>query len=295
MLRHETATLRHVDPNTAAQDQDWAERGQAATAALAETWGSLAEVCHALVTNEWELQTECPGWTVRDQLSHVIGIERALRGQAAPEWTGPLGDHVKNEFAAGNEKWIQVRRSWPGDVVLDEFRNVTEERLAELAALDGAEWAALGWSPVGEVPLVTSIEVRIFDSWVHEQDVRRALDRPGGTGGRASAIALDRVQSAMPMVVGKRAKAPDGAVVRFVVEGPNEDGRQFTIGVEGGRAKPVGEEVSCAVTIVTSGVDFTRLGCGRATAAQVEAAGGIRVEGDSALGQQVLSAMNFMF
>ncbi len=37
-----------------------------------------------------------------------------------------------------------------------------------------------------------------------------------------------------------------------------------------------------------SGVDFTRLGCGRATGEQVQAAGGMEVEGDAALGYQVL-------
>jgi uncharacterized protein (TIGR03083 family) len=53
---------------------EWTERGKAATAALAETWGSLAEACHALVDQEWALPTECPGWDVKDQLSHLIGI-----------------------------------------------------------------------------------------------------------------------------------------------------------------------------------------------------------------------------
>ena len=62
--------------------------------------------------------------------------------------------------------------------------------------------------------------MRVFDSWVHEQDVRRALDRPGGSGNRASALALDRVQGAMPFVVGKKAACPDGTAVRFEVSGP---------------------------------------------------------------------------
>ena len=64
------------------------------------------------------------------------------------------------------------------------------------------------------------MEVRVFDSWVHEQDARRALDRPGGCGNRASALALDRVQGAMPFVVGKQAGCPDGTAVRFEVVGP---------------------------------------------------------------------------
>ena len=117
--------------------------------------------------------------------------------------------------------------------------------------------------------------MRVFDSWVHEQDVRRALDRPGGSGNAASAISLDRVQGAMPFVVGKKAGCADGTAVRFDVAGPGNDARAFTIAVEGGRARPVGDEVAPTVTLSLSSIDFMRLGCGRATPAQVEAAGGI--------------------
>ena len=111
---------------------------------------------------------------------------------------------------------------------------MTTTRLAQLDALSAAEWAAPGWSPVGEVPRAEFMTVRVFDSWVHEQDVRRALDRPGGSGNAASAISLDRVQDAMPFVVGKKAGCAEGTAVRFDVAGPGDDARAFTIAVEGG-------------------------------------------------------------
>ena len=57
----------------------------------------------------------------------------------------------------------------------------------------------------------------------------------------------------------------------------------------------MGDEVDPTVTLSLSGVDFTRLGCGRATAAQLEAAGGVGRAGDAAAGRRVLGAMNFMF
>ena len=45
------------------------------------------------------------------------------------------------------------------------------------------------------------------------------------------------------------------------------------------------------MTISLSGIDFVRLGCGRATAAQVEAAGGVVLTGDAAVGRRVLGSM----
>jgi uncharacterized protein (TIGR03083 family) len=139
------------------------------------------------------------------------------------------------------------------------------------------------------------MEVRVYDSWVHEQDVRRALDRPGGEGNEASALAIDRVEGAMGFVVGKAARCPEGTAVRFDITGPGGDGRAFTVAVVGGRARAVGPEVAPTVTLSLSSLDFVRLGCGRVGAAGLEAAGAVGLEGDAVSGRAVLGAMNFMF
>ena len=52
---------------------------------LDEVWTSLLEATEGLGEEEWSLSTECPGWDVADQLSHLIGIERSLMGDAPPE------------------------------------------------------------------------------------------------------------------------------------------------------------------------------------------------------------------
>jgi uncharacterized protein (TIGR03083 family) len=286
--------VRGVTNIAAGQGDDWPQLGLKSMAALKETWESLAETCHELSQNEWALPTDCPGWDVKDQLSHLIGIERAIRGEAAPSWEGALGDHVKNDFAATNEPWIAVRRARPGPDVWAEFVDITRIRLSEEAQNSEEDWAAVGWTPVGERPRAVFMEVRVFDSWVHEQDVRAALDRPGGTGNLASAMALTRVEDAMPFVVGKKAACADGTAVRFELGGPANDARTFTIAVAGGRARPVGAVEAPTVTLSLSSLDFVRLGCGRTTAAQLPRAA-VAMAGDENVGRRVLGAMNFMF
>lgn len=280
---------------TTAQEPSWPERGRAAREALRETWESTAEVCHGLVTNEWELPTGCPGWSVKDQLSHVIGIERLLLGEPAPPWDDPLGDHVKNAFAATLEPWVAVRRSEVGDDVLAEFRQVTARRLIECDKVTAEAWSTVSATPLGTMPFAAFMELRVYDCWVHEQDVRRALDRPGGCGGGASRISLDRVQSAMPKVVAKLAAAPDGTVACFRITGAADDARQFSLAVDAGRAAPVENDMSPTVALTMSSLEFVRLGCGRITSEEAEAAGGIGIGGDAALAQKILSHMNFMF
>ena len=82
------ARVGAVSDNGAGQEGDWLRHGLRARNALAETWGALAEVCSELSETEWALPTECPGWDVKDQLSHLIGIERAIMGEPVPEWSG---------------------------------------------------------------------------------------------------------------------------------------------------------------------------------------------------------------
>jgi uncharacterized protein (TIGR03083 family) len=284
-----------VSDNGAGQEGDWLRRGRRARNALAETWEALAEVSSGLSATEWALPTECPGWDVQDQLSHLVGIERAIMGEPVPVWSGPLGDHVKNDFAAANEPFVAVRRALPGPSVRAEFVEVTTTRLAQLDTLTARGWATVGYSPMGEVPHVDFMTVRVFDSWVHEQDVRRALDRRGGDGNTASEISLDHVQRAMPFVVGKLAGCADGTAVRFDVAGPGHDARAFTIVVDGGRARPAGDGVAPTVTLSLSNIDFMRLGCGRTTSALLQATGAVGVDGDGLAGASVLGAMNFMF
>ena len=281
--------------NGAGQEGGWRQRGLQATAALEETWDSLAEATHELSSSEWALETDCPGWDVKDQLSHLVGIERTLMGEAAPPWDQPLGDHVKNDFAALHEPWIAVRRARPGPDVRAEFVEVTRARLADLGSRTEEQWATVGFSPVGDVPYAVFMEVRVFDCWVHEQDARRALDRPGGDGNHASVIALERMQGARPFVVGKKAGCAEGTAVRFEVRGRSDDARDFTIAVVGGRARPVDDDVEPTVTLTMPTDAFVRLSCGRATAAPLLADGAVVIDGDAAAGRSVLDAMNFMF
>ena len=257
---------------------------------LDEVWTSLAHGCEDLSPEEWDLPTDCPGWTVRDQLSHVIGIERELLGEAPPPDDGADRPHVKNDFAARNETWVEARRGRSGPEVLQEFRQVTARRLDVLASMPRAKFDEIGWSPVGQVPYRVFMEVRVFDSWVHEQDVRRAVGRPGGLGGAGEAVTLDRMIGAMGYVVGRKVAPPDGTVVVWRICGRVE--REVGVVMEGGRGTTLSSSPADPSVVLTLDPDtFWRLSCGRTTAEEVLARGDVTVTGDTTLGRRVLVAM----
>jgi uncharacterized protein (TIGR03083 family) len=263
-------------------------------AQLAEVWGSIVAACADLGDAQWELATDCPGWTVKDQVSHLIGIERMLLGDPAPPDLVDPPDHVVNEFGRINEAWVASRRPVPGDAVLAEFVEVTGRKGDALASMGEQDFDRVGWSPLGEQEYRHFMESRVLDSWAHEQDIRRALDRPGGRNGAGESIVLDRCEGTMPYVVGKRVRPPEGTRVLFAVSGPL--GRQVLVAMVAGRASlvPPSEGSVPVVTLAMDQETFWRLALGRADPSQAVPSGQVVVDGDQALGHRVLGSMAFM-
>jgi uncharacterized protein (TIGR03083 family) len=261
---------------------------------LDAVWNSTLEACAGLSETAWDLPTECPGWTVRDQLSHLIGIERMLLGDAAPALEGPVPEYVHNAIGEMNEAWIAARRALPGGEVLAEFAAVTKRRLDELRTFAPERFDVVGPSPIGEVPYRRFMVTRVFDSWVHEQDARRALERPGGLGGPGEALTLDQIGAAMPYVLGKLVAAPDGTSVVWDVHGTLP--RLVTVSIENGRGSLRDEAPARPTVRFTLGsASYWRLGCGRVSANRALASEPVTIAGDEVLGQRILEHMNFMF
>ena len=261
---------------------------------LVEVWTSLASACDRLGAPQWELPTDCTGWTVRDQVAHLIGVERMLLGEAPPPPLASLPDHVRNPFAELNEPWVEARRRVPGNEVLAEFISVTGRRIHQLRTFPPERFDVLGWSPEGEVSYRVFLAGRVLDCWAHEQDVRTALGRPGGRNGVGETTVLDRCERTMPYVVGKRVAPPDGTVVQFQVTGVL--GRKVVVVMDGGRAvaMPRGSPGQATTSLTLDQDTFWRLGFGRVDGSRAMSLGQVRIDGDLALGHRVLGSMAFM-
>jgi uncharacterized protein (TIGR03083 family) len=263
---------------------------------LAEEWSAIVSLGEGLSPADWDTASECPGWSVRDLVAHMVGTERSLLGDPLPQTTEPteaVPAHVRNAMGAANERWVAERRGLPGAAVVAEFAEVTDRRLAELRAGPPERFEEVGPSPVGMVPYREFMAVRVMDCWVHEQDMRVATGRPARIEGRPAEVALGRIASAMPFIVGKRAGAPEGSSVRFEVEGAL--GRRLDVRVSDGRAA-LAETLDAppTATIVLGTEAFWRLGCGRIGGDEALERGLATLGGDEALGRAVLASMAFM-
>jgi uncharacterized protein (TIGR03083 family) len=262
---------------------------------LADEWAAISAFGHDLTEAEWKTATALPGWTVQDCVAHIAGTERMLLGEAAPTHDVSHLPHVRDDFGAMMEVWVQDYRHLTGAATLSSFSEVIGRRVGALRAMSDDELDVVGWSPIGQVPYRVFMRVRLFDSWMHEQDMRRALDRPGHLSGPVADASLARFDAALGAIVGKRAAAPEGATVVFDVRG--EPDRQWSVAVIDGRAKVLGADdtppPSPTVRIELPVTSFVALGGGRWNRTEAEAAGGVVIDGDTQLATRILD--NFAF
>jgi len=165
--------------------------------ALADVWSSMQRLGADLDEAQWKLPTDCPGWSVQDNLAHILSIESVILGRPTPDIDLPDLPHVKNDLGRSNEIWVESFRSSTGAEVLEAFREATELRLAELRSLTEAGWSAPSWTPMGPGAVRDLIPFRVLDSWMHELDMRRAVGRPADMESAPARLALDRLRGVL--------------------------------------------------------------------------------------------------
>lgn len=265
--------------------------GDGLAAELEETWSSIAELGDRLDDAQWAAETACPGWSVKDHLAHMLGTEAMLAGRRAPEGPEAVGDHVRNDIGRSNEAWVASRRAVPGPELLAELRAVTAERLGQLRGLRPADFAADSWTPAGPGTYGRFMQIRVFDCWVHEQDMRRAVGMAGHGSGPAAEQAVDEVSRAIGYVVGKKGRAPDGSRILFDLRGPVT--RQLRVAVDG-RAGLVGAfDGDPTASVASDSLTFMALACGRLDPKEALADGRVALGGDEALGGQLVSNLGY--
>jgi uncharacterized protein (TIGR03083 family) len=259
-------------------------QGQELVAALASTVDGVADVCGDLTAAEWQLPTGCPGWSVQDTVAHLVGLEAALITGVEPDHQ-LVGEfpHAKGPVGEYMERHVDVRRTLPPDAVLTEFVAVFLGRLAALRGLPDSAFDEPTRGPMGSTsPLGRMLGIRVFDVWAHEQDIRRAVGRPGGYDTLAAAVSFDRCTRFAGAA--KADVMPDGSTLVWQLEGAYGGAHAWSFA--DGQAKRLdGAPPSPTVRLIADSETFMVLCCGRSDARPQD----VRVEGDAALAAAILA------
>lgn len=248
-----------------------------------ETADALLDLLPSLTDDDWATSTDLPGWRVRDVAAHLAHLESVLAGfdpgppPAPAGGTSPSSDYTQSG--------VDARADRSPEELVDELRRSVEARTERLRDLPdpaakpditpgGVDWT---WEVL--------LRNRAIDIWSHEQDIRRAVGRPGNLGSGGAQVTTRSFAAGMPFVLGKRVAPPPGTAVVWHITGevPLEVGA--IVGDDGRAAAQVADKPDATLTLTNE--SFTVLAAGRRTPDQVD----VSIDGDEALGRAVLAGM----
>lgn len=256
---------------------------------LVEVWRRSTQdvvgLLRSLDDSDWATGTDLPGWDVRAIAAHLAHLESELAGNPQRQVEVPPAPHVKGLLGEFTEGGVLARAGWTPDEVIDELESSVEKRYAAIsadpptdAAAPGPGFAGLiGWS------WQTLLTNRPLDLWMHEQDIRRAVGRPGGLDTPGAVHTAGVYAKSLPFVLGKKVGAPAGTTVAVDVTGAQPQVLAARVTPDG-RGEPVGElRTEPDARLVLDFESWILLVGGRRTPDEVE----LGVHGDATLARQV--------
>jgi uncharacterized protein (TIGR03083 family) len=266
--------------------------------ALDQTVQSVIDLGFGCREEDFDRPTHCPGWSVKDQISHVVGVEKSFAGIRAEPVVVPDYPHLRHDAGRDVEREVEARRGRTGRAVVAELADFHPERIASLrespADLDTVIGGALG----PETTFGHLLRMRIMDTWVHEQDIRNALDRPGDLDTPAAAFFTEAALRALPRIISRVAGIGPGHAVVIDVTGPvvaragarvitGEDERPYGEALFSGHHRPEGEEQLDVTSIHLTTHALTRRAAGRRSTDEIH----YSVTGDEQIARRVLDAL----
>jgi uncharacterized protein (TIGR03083 family) len=258
-----------------------------------ETWRTAVDDVVALLRGlddaDWSKPTDLPGWDVRCIACHLAHVESDLAEVKQKRVELPARDHYTAPTSRFTELGIVAREEMTPAQAVDELEECTHLRYQRLLADPPADGKAdpprtpgkIGWN------WERLLDSRVVDVWMHEQDVRRAVGRPGGFDTPAAAYTVASFTRAFGYVVGKKVAPPVGTAVVLDVTGVSPVHLAVEID-ESGRANVRTTDPGTPTVALRMDVEtFVVLSGGRRPVEVVA----VEVTGDDVLARRVLAAM----
>src|SRR5580698_6028458 len=95
---------------------------------------ALLQICSQLSEDDWEADSGCAGWTIKDIVAHLGALYWSVVDPSVlPDTAGLPAERAV-------ELQVQARRSLTAAAVLDDYAAVSDKALAALGGLVGADF-----------------------------------------------------------------------------------------------------------------------------------------------------------
>jgi uncharacterized protein (TIGR03083 family) len=251
---------------------------------------ALRDVLTDLAPAEWSLPTVCPGWDVHDVVAHVLH-DHVRRISAVRDGYGRAdiedGETLPAYLARVNGEFVQAQRQTSPRVMIDLLALLGPQLDDVWAGMDLEAPAPVdvSWAQVDDAPSPTWLDIarEYTEFWVHQQQVRDAVGRPGGDSSPLLGAVVSTFVLALPVAV-HGVDRPVGTVVELVVPGFGE----WRV-VRGLDRWEFASRGSAGTTVVLGADDLWRLGSRGMSPA--EALSRASITGDPELGVAVTSLL----
>jgi uncharacterized protein (TIGR03083 family) len=190
---------------------------------LPEERAALVALLRALSDEQWGL-TATGDWSVHDVALHLLGGELGLlarlRDGHAPGVKEPAGwNELVDWLDALNDSWLVAARRMSPHLTLDLLEWTGLQVVAYFANLDPYEPGEnVSWASSGPAPNWLGAARHLTEGWVHQQQIRAAVGRPGLNDDRWVHTVLEAfLRGLLPPY--RFVFAPEGTVIRIALSG----------------------------------------------------------------------------
>lgn len=195
-------------------------------ALLARERGALMASLHRLRPDDWDRRTPCPGWRVRDLVSHLWStdlhvLSRLRDGEGAgedPQGRTPTRDEVTVAVNQHNERWVAATGGLSPRVLVDRLQESGPQVTTVFRIGDpGTPAEVVAWVGTRRQPLWFCGARELTERFVHQQQLRAAVGQLPFDDPDVLAAVVDTFSHAFPAALAAVA-APEGTSVGVVVE-----------------------------------------------------------------------------
>jgi len=191
----------------------------------------LLELFSHLSAEDWDTPTICQGWTVKDIGLHLLGDDIGyLSGQR---------DHFNNPFFKDKDMhtWESLVKNLneANELWVKATERISPKLLADLLALTGKQFytylqsldpmtmnGIVSWAGPDPAPIWLDLAREYTERWLHQQQIRDAVHKPGLKERRFFHPVLDTFVRALPHTY-KDMFVAEMTVIQFTVTGEAGD------------------------------------------------------------------------
>ncbi len=190
---------------------------------------ALLQLLQGLDEQAWHTPTVCAGWSVKDITQHLLADDLGILSRKRDSFDylsivkTPYHLDSWDELVAFinemNAIWVQATRRLSVQVLCSLLEFSGEELYRYFSTLDPfAMGDPVSWAGPAPAPVWLDIAREYTERWLHQQQIRDAVDKPGLKERAFFAPVLETFIRALPHTY-RDVQASDGTSIRLIITG----------------------------------------------------------------------------